>query len=76
MFYSSKIFSKIGWDPRTGSALVGFVNMISTFAAILLLGSKNILRKPFRVWKKDNALDPELCDGWRFDWPWYMLLLS
>lgn len=39
MFYSSKIFSEIGWDPRTGSALVGFVNMAATFVAVFLLGS-------------------------------------
>jgi hypothetical protein len=43
MFYSSNIFKKIKWSAKAGSALVGFVNMISTFGALLLLGSNTIL---------------------------------
>jgi Sugar (and other) transporter len=40
MFYSSKIFVKIGIQDKLGSGLVGFINMISTFGALFLLGSK------------------------------------
>jgi hypothetical protein len=39
MFYSSEIFKQINFSPRIGSGLVGFINMASTFGAVLLLGS-------------------------------------
>ena len=38
MFYSSKIFFKVGFTPKYGTAIVGFVNMISTFGSVFLLG--------------------------------------
>ncbi|CDW77776.1 sugar transporter family protein [Stylonychia lemnae] len=38
MFYSSKIFDKMGIDTNLGSGLVGFINMASTFGALFLLG--------------------------------------
>lgn len=40
LFYSSQIFNDIGWSSRGGTALVGFVNLASTFVAVVLLGSK------------------------------------
>lgn len=40
MFYSSTIFTKMKISARLGSGLVGFINMISTFGALFLLGSK------------------------------------
>ena len=38
MFYSSTIFSKANFSGRVGTAIVGVVNMASTFVALFLLG--------------------------------------
>ena len=38
MFYSSKIFVKICITAKYGTAIVGFVNCISTLGSIPLLG--------------------------------------
>lgn len=38
MFYSSKIFEKSGYDARIATALVGIVNVGSTFISTFLLG--------------------------------------
>jgi MFS family permease len=46
MFYSSTIFVSSGFDPRVGTALVGIVNVISTFLSTFLLtyfGRKTLL---------------------------------
>jgi len=46
MFYSSTIFASSGFDPRIATALVGIVNVVSTFAATFLLtffGRKTLL---------------------------------
>lgn len=37
MFYSNTIFSATGFNPTTGTALVGVVNMFSTLASTFLL---------------------------------------
>lgn len=76
MFYSSKIFKDVGWSARGGTALVGFVNMVSTFFAIALLGSKVCALSLLRIRKKDHTLDPELLYGGFSDRTWGCLLLQ
>jgi len=43
MLYSSNIFTKVGWNPRLGSAVSGATNWLTTFGGLYLLGSNNHL---------------------------------
>jgi MFS transporter, SP family, galactose:H+ symporter len=37
IFYSSTIFQKVGWQPRTGTAIVGVVNLVACLISLGLL---------------------------------------
>lgn len=46
MFYSSTIMNQVGFRPNIGTAIVGLVNMVSTFPTLYLLdrfGRKSLL---------------------------------
>ena len=38
MFYSSTIMGEVGFRPNIGTAIVGLVNMVSTFPTLYLMG--------------------------------------
>ncbi len=40
MFYSSSIFTEVGFSGRYGSAILGVVSIVSVFISMALLGSK------------------------------------
>lgn len=76
MFYSSKIFEKMGVNDKLGSGLVGFINMISTFGALFLLGSRlynSLVKYIYRVWKKNTLMGLIILDGRNVDWIGYCL---
>ena len=60
MFYSSTIFTKAGVSGRLGTAIVGFVNMASTFIALFLLGSKllSLINLSCRIRSQNSDMDP------------------
>ena len=66
MFYSSTIFTQVGFTPKYGTAIVGFVNMVSTFGSVPLLKCKTIAcfnSVYFSVWKENNIVGFEFCNG-------------
>lgn len=76
MFYSSKIFQKVNINDKLGSGLVGFINMISTFGALFLLGSKLIycFNNKTRIRKKETSLGSVIRYGWHSYWSWNRFL--